>query len=157
MDFQYYPVKLRIVNHTLMRLTFNEEGFGKFQWGQEPFLLYGFEITVFRYDIRRIVCFTSNPKNVIKVKKLLKNTLESDLKIDRIQMDKAYTLDSVYIKNFNIDPIVGISFAISNEILPWPVLTKIFTTGLTTFNMINNKEIIMQIIKFNIELLNSKT
>ncbi|MDD1515791.1 hypothetical protein [Priestia megaterium] len=143
------------INHTVMRLTLNEDGFGKFEWGREPFLLHGFEITVFRYDSRRIICFTSTPKNVIEVNKLIKNTIGADLKISRIKIGKKHHLDNPQVKNFKMDPIIGVSFTLTNDILSWPILIKVYTTGLTTFNMINNKEMIKQIIEFNLELLDS--
>ncbi|MBT2632436.1 hypothetical protein J7E76_25660, partial [Bacillus sp. ISL-101] len=57
------------------------------------------------------------------------------------------------IQYFEIDPIIGVSFTTTDKSQSWPTLVKIYKTGLTTFNMTSNIEIIENIMNLNIQLL----
>ncbi|WP_144507735.1 hypothetical protein [Bacillus thuringiensis] len=149
-----FPVNSRKTdNCTRMELSICKNKIGTFRWGKQPLLLHGFEIDVYVYDEKKIICFTSTVLNVLKVCDFIAETVGTKMNIMRLPMKKNVSFQELPIKGFKMDPIIGASFTFSNKKLTWPMLVKVYTNGLTTFNMTSNQEVIEEIVSLNIKLI----
>jgi hypothetical protein len=135
------------------KLDMDKDGYGEFCWGKKNLFLYNYKFYIYIYDDRRIICFTSSVINALKLGEFIKDQKHEQMNIAHINVKEIYRFNNKNIQHFEIDPIVGVSFTITDIGQSWPTLVKIYKTGLTTFSMTSNDEIIENIMNLNIQLL----
>ncbi|MBT2618645.1 hypothetical protein [Bacillus sp. ISL-78] len=135
------------------KLDINKDRYGEFCWGKKNLFLYNYNFLIYIYDARRIICFTSSVINALKFGEFIKDQKHVKMNIANINVKELYGFNNENIQYFEIDPIIGVSFTTTDKSQSWPTLVKIYKTGLTTFNMTSNIEIIENIMNLNIQLL----